>query len=159
MAVEHAIKCGYRLIDTAVCYHNHRAVGRAVKKCIEEGIVKREDLFITTKLWITDWTADSVMKSIKKSLEELQMDYVDLILYHKSYFYNLPEEAEEKRQKGDFHDYDMIVPDDPKYRLGYTVERMKETWTAMEAARDAVQIYHLFLIRAMSAPLVSPPSL
>ena len=138
VAVEHAIKCGYRLIDTAVCYQNHRAVGRAIKKCIEEGVVKREDLFVTTKLWLTEWKADNVMKSIRTSLEELQLDYVDLILYHKAYFYNLPEEAEEKRQKENFHEYEMIVPDDPKYRLGYSVERMKETWTAMEAACDAV---------------------
>lgn len=45
-----AIKAGYRLIDTAIAYGNQKAVGNAIKKCIDEGIVKREELFITTKL-------------------------------------------------------------------------------------------------------------
>lgn len=139
-AVEHAIKCGYRLIDTAVAYKNHRAVGRAIKKCIEEGIIKREDIFVTTKLWICDWRAENVKKSIAASLKELQLDYVDLILIHKAVFCNLPEEIEERRQKGDFHDYDIVVPNDPKYRIGYDKDRLKETWTALEEAYDQVSI-------------------
>ena len=49
-----AIKLGYRLIDTAASYMNEEAVGRAIKRAIEEGIVRREELFITTKLWIQD---------------------------------------------------------------------------------------------------------
>ena len=52
-AVIAAIKDGYRLIDTAVAYANQKAVGNAIKKCIDEGIVKREELFVTTKLWLT----------------------------------------------------------------------------------------------------------
>ena len=128
------------MIDTAVAYKNHKAVGRAIKKCIEEGIVKREDLFITTKIWIADWKAENVKKSIHTSLKELQLDYIDLILIHKAVCLNLPPEEEEKRQKGDFHDYNIIVPDDPKYRLGYSIDRLKETWQAMEAACDEVRL-------------------
>lgn len=138
-AVEHAIKFGYRMIDTAVVYKNHRAVGKGIKKCIDEGIIKREDLFVTTKLWVCDWRAENVKKSIAASLKELQLEYVDLILLHKAAFCNLPEEEEEKRQKGDFHDYNTVVPEDPKYRIGYDVDRLKETWTALEEAYDQVR--------------------
>ena len=93
-----AIKAGYRLIDTAIAYGNQKAVGNAIKKCIDEGIVKREELFITTKLWITEWKPEDVEKSVKLSLEELQVDYIDLFLIHQSYFINLTEELEEKRR-------------------------------------------------------------
>lgn len=102
--------------------------------------MKREELFITTKIWITDWKAENVKKSIHTSLKELQLDYIDLILIHKAVCLNLPPEEEEKRQKGDFHDYNIIVPDDPKYRLGYSIDRLKETWQAMEAACDEVRL-------------------
>ena len=81
-AVEAAIKSGYRLIDTATVYRNERAVGKAIKKCIDEGIVKREDLFITSKLWIADWKAEDVAKSVSQSLANLQTDYIDLYLIH-----------------------------------------------------------------------------
>ena len=139
-AVEHAIKCGYRLIDTAVAYKNHRGVGKAIKKCIEEGVIKREELFVTTKLWICDWKAENVKKSIAACLEELQLDYIDLLLIHQAVQFNLPEEEEEKRQKGDFHDYTPFVPDDAKYRIGYSKDRLKETWTALEELYDQVVI-------------------
>ena len=127
-----AIKAGYRLIDTAIAYGNQKAVGNAIKKCIDEGIVKREELFITTKLWITEWKPEDVEKSVKLSLEELQVDYIDLFLIHQSYFINLPEELEEKRRKGYFFDRPLTVDDDPKYRLGYSVEIVKQTWGKME---------------------------
>ena len=96
-------------------------------------------MFITTKIWITDWKAENVKKSIHASLKELQLDYIDLILIHKAAFCNLPEEEEEQRQKGDFHDYNKTVPDDPKYRIGYNKDNLKETWQAMEAACDEVR--------------------
>ena len=53
-AVVQAVKTGYRLIDTAAAYENETAVGKAIKRVIAEGIVSREELFVTTKLWITD---------------------------------------------------------------------------------------------------------
>ena len=63
-AVETAIKAGYRLIDTACVYKNHKEVGAAIKKCIDEGIVKREELFITSKLWCCDWKPENAEKAI-----------------------------------------------------------------------------------------------
>ena len=133
-AVETAIRAGYRLIDTASAYRNERAVGRAVKKCIDEGIVKREDVFITTKLWVTDWKKDNVAKAVSQSLKNLQMDYIDLLLIHQAGFLNLPEEEEKHRQQGDFYDYVGVPPKDPRYRLGYNLDCLKETWGAMENA-------------------------
>ena len=84
-AVIDAIKTGYRLIDTAASYGNEREVGEGIKSVIEEGIVKREDLFITSKLWVHDVTAKKASKAIQDSLDRLQIDYLDLLLIHQPY--------------------------------------------------------------------------
>jgi diketogulonate reductase-like aldo/keto reductase len=80
-AVIHAIETGYRLIDTAASYMNEKAVGNAIKA---SGI-KREELFITTKLWVQDHGYENTKKSFQKSLEKLQLDYLDLYLIHQPY--------------------------------------------------------------------------
>ena len=84
-AVIDSIKTGYRLIDTAASYGNEREVGEGIKAAIEEGIVKREDLFITSKLWVHDVTATKAPKAIQDSLDRLQLDYLDLLLIHQPY--------------------------------------------------------------------------
>ena len=82
-AVYDAIKTGYRLIDTAQAYMNEEAVGKAVNRAIADGIAKREELFITTKVWISNMkTEDTAYESVKTSLAKLGLDYVDLILLH-----------------------------------------------------------------------------
>lgn len=73
-----AIKAGYRLIDTAAAYMNERAVGEAIK----ESGVPREDLFITTKLWVQDMGYEATQKAIDHSLARLGLDYLDLYLIH-----------------------------------------------------------------------------
>ncbi|MCX7720829.1 MAG: aldo/keto reductase [Dictyoglomus thermophilum] len=83
--VYNAILVGYRLIDTAASYMNEEAVGRAIKRAIQEGIVKREDLFITTKLWIQDTGYESTKKAFGKSLKRLQLEYIDLYLIHQPF--------------------------------------------------------------------------
>ncbi|MDQ0656667.1 aldo/keto reductase [Paenibacillus sp. W2I17] len=73
-----ALKAGYRLIDTAAGYLNEEAVGRAIKR---SGIA-REELFITTKLWIQDAGYESAKRAFVKSLSKLQLDYLDMYLIH-----------------------------------------------------------------------------
>lgn len=80
-AVIQAIKTGYRLIDTAAAYANEVAVGQAVKKC---GL-DRKELFITTKLWITDTSYEGAKRGFARSMEKLGLDYVDLYLIHQPY--------------------------------------------------------------------------
>ena len=80
-AVLDAIEVGYRSIDTAATYLNEEAVGRAVAA---SGI-KREDLFITTKLWVQDHGYDNTKKAFDKSLKKLGLDYLDMYLIHKPY--------------------------------------------------------------------------
>jgi 2,5-diketo-D-gluconate reductase A len=76
-----AIKVGYRSIDTAASYLNEVAVGNAIKK----SGVSREELFITTKLWVQDSGYENTKKAFQKSLDRLQMDYLDLYLIHQPY--------------------------------------------------------------------------
>ncbi len=78
-----AIKTGYRLIDTATAYGNEKAVGKGVARAIADGIVTREELFITTKVWVSDMgSKEAAYQAVKTSLKSLNMDYVDLILLH-----------------------------------------------------------------------------
>ena len=78
-----AIKTGYRLIDTATAYGNEEAVGKAVARAIADGITTREELFITTKVWVSDMkTEEAAYEAVKASLNRLDMDYADLILLH-----------------------------------------------------------------------------
>lgn len=77
-AVLDAIASGYRLIDTAAAYMNEKAVGEAIKKCG----VPREELFITTKLWVQDASYEGAKKAIQTSLDNLGFDYLDLYLIH-----------------------------------------------------------------------------
>ncbi|MCI1983432.1 MAG: aldo/keto reductase [Bifidobacteriaceae bacterium] len=80
-AVEDAIASGYRLIDTAQAYGNEQAVGAAIKA----SGVKREDLFITTKLWVSDTGEEAAKKAFDVSMSKLGLDYLDLYLIHQPY--------------------------------------------------------------------------
>ncbi len=71
-----AIKTGYRLIDTATAYGNEKAVGKAVARAIDDGITTRDELFITTKVWVSDMgTDEEAYQAVKASLKRLDMDY------------------------------------------------------------------------------------
>lgn len=76
-----AIKAGYRHIDTAQAYFNEEEVGNAISKC---GL-PREDLFITTKVWIDNYGYEEAKKSVLKSMEKLKVDYLDLVLLHQPF--------------------------------------------------------------------------
>ena len=81
-AVYDAISVGYRSINTAQAYHNEEAVGNGIAQAISDGIVRREDLFITTKVWVTEFSYEKAKASILQSLKKLQIDYLDLCLLH-----------------------------------------------------------------------------
>jgi len=97
-AVLDAIKTGYRLIDTAQAYFNEKEVGDAIKEC---GI-PREELFITSKVWIDNYGYEACKKSVLESLKKLQIDYIDLMLLHQPYsdYYGAYKALEELYEQG-----------------------------------------------------------
>ena len=80
-SVVDAVAIGYRLIDTAASYQNEAAVGLGIRRCG----VAREELFVTTKLWIQKNGYDGTLAAFQRSLERLQLDYVDLYLIHQPF--------------------------------------------------------------------------
>ncbi|EIB6518858.1 TPA: aldo/keto reductase [Enterococcus faecalis] len=79
--VEAALSNGYRLIDTAEAYNNQLAIGEAISR----SSTKREDIFLTTKLWVSNFTYEKAKQAIDHDLQELKTDYIDLFLLHQAY--------------------------------------------------------------------------
>ena len=77
-----ALSDGYRLIDTARIYGNEEAVGKAIQRAIDDGIVTREEIFVTTKMWTSDY--DDGEAAVQASLDRLGLDYIDLMILHHS---------------------------------------------------------------------------
>ena len=76
--VAHALSAGYRLIDTAAFYGNERGVGEGIR----QSSLARSDVFVTTKLWISDYGFDQTLRAVDASLRQLGLDYIDLYLLH-----------------------------------------------------------------------------
>ncbi|KAJ7521778.1 hypothetical protein O6H91_19G067300 [Diphasiastrum complanatum] len=81
-AVLQAIKVGYRHFDTAIIYGTEAALGEALAEAFRSGLVRREEVFITSKLWSSEHEPEDVLSSVKNSLSLLQLDYIDLYLIH-----------------------------------------------------------------------------
>lgn len=81
-AVYEALRVGYRHIDCARVYANEAEVGRAIARAIKDGLVKREDLHVTSKVWNNAHSAENTLKDVRASLRDLQLDFLDLVLIH-----------------------------------------------------------------------------
>ena len=97
-AVETAIACGYRLIDTAAAYFNERQVGEGLRR----SGVKRDEVFVTTKLWISDYGYEQTLRAFDASTRKLGLDYLDLYLMHQPFndYYGAWRAMEELLEEG-----------------------------------------------------------
>lgn len=100
-AVKAAINIGYRHVDCALAYQNEAEVGQAIKEKIDDNTIKREDIFVTSKLWNTYHRREKVIECCKKSLSELGLEYVDLYLIHWPIAYQEGDQLFPKNEKGD----------------------------------------------------------
>jgi alcohol dehydrogenase (NADP+) len=121
-AIKIALEVGFRLLDCAELYGNEDIVGTAMRKAFEAGIVRRQELFVTTKLWNNNHRPERVRPALEASLRRLQLDYVDCYLIHTPFAFPPGDE----QQPRDEHD-------EPIYDSGVT---LLETWAAMERLVD-----------------------
>lgn len=161
-AVHAAIKCGYRLLDCASDYGNEEEVGKGIKAAIDEGIVKRKDLFITSKLWNTYHAKEHVTPACKKTLADLGLDYVDLYLIH--FPISLKYVDFETRYPPEWS-YDPKVKNDNIMGCEFVNVSVSETWAAMETLVDAglaknigVSNFNCQLLMELFSVCKSPPS-
>ena len=126
-AVAGGLRCGYRLFDCAACYGNEAQIGAEFRKAFDEGIVKREDLFIMSKVW--NDMHRNVAASCKKSIEDLQCDYLDMLFIHWPFpNYHAP-----------FCDVDSRNPDSKPF----SVEEFVDTYRQIEELVDQGLVKHI----------------
>ncbi|XP_041486719.1 aldo-keto reductase family 1 member C18 isoform X1 [Microtus oregoni] len=117
-----AIDAGFRHIDCSHFYQNEEEIGQAIRSKIEDGTVKREDIFYTSKLWSTSHRPELVRPSLESSLRKLDLDYVDLYLIH------FPVSLKPG---------DSLLPQDEHGNLILDTVDLCATWEAMEKCKDA----------------------
>ncbi|XP_014232552.1 1,5-anhydro-D-fructose reductase-like [Trichogramma pretiosum] len=119
-AVKYAIDVGYRHIDTASFYENEAEIGNAIRQKIAEGVVERQDIFVTTKLW-SNWHEEAhVVPACKKSLQKLGLEYIDLYLVHWPFA---------------FKEGEYLLPKDDAGNLILADTDYLETWRGMEECK------------------------
>lgn len=128
-AVAGAIRCGYRLFDCAAVYGNEKEIGRVFRQAMDEGVVTREEMYITSKVWNDMHGQGDVLLSCVQSLKDLQLDYLDFYFVHWPFpNYHAPG-----------CDGDSRNPDSKPF----TVEEFMATWRQMERLHDMGLVKHL----------------
>ncbi|XP_067669555.1 aldo-keto reductase family 1 member B7-like [Haliotis asinina] len=124
-SIRAALDAGYRHIDTAFAYQNEAFIGEVLQEYFKAGKLKREDLFVTTKLWITYHERERVSKCIDESLKNLQLDYVDMYLIH------VPVSMRETGKRMG------LYPVDENNKPAFSEVPLVETWKGMEQVARA----------------------
>jgi diketogulonate reductase-like aldo/keto reductase len=117
-----ALEAGFRQFDSAERYRNEKEVGEAMQEVFKEGKIKREDVFIATKLWNSNHRPERVKPAFEASLKRLQLDYVDLYLIHTPFAFQPGDEQDPRDENG------KVIYDD-----GVTLQ---DTWRALESLVD-----------------------
>ncbi|EGD79463.1 aldehyde reductase [Salpingoeca rosetta] len=129
--VEEALRAGYRHLDCACDYGNEHEVGQGIKAAIDAGVCKREDIFVTSKLWNTYHHKEHVRPACERTLKDLGLDYIDLYLIH--FPISLKFVPFEKRYPPEWiHDPEAANP-----KMEVDPVPLSETWAAMEELVDA----------------------
>ncbi|KAM5339452.1 estradiol 17 beta-dehydrogenase 5-like isoform 2-T2 [Glossophaga mutica] len=121
-AIKTAIDVGYRHIDSAYVYLNEEEIGRAIQKKIVDGTVKRDEIFFTSKLWLTFFRPELVQSALEMSLRKLQLSYVDLFLIHFPVALKPGEE---------------IFPKDSHGKIIFDTVDLCSTWEVLEKCKEA----------------------
>lgn len=121
-ATKAALEAGFRALDTAERYRTEKEVGEAMKEVFEAGKIKREDVFVATKLWNTNHRPERVKPAFESSLGKLQLDYLDLYLIHTPFAFQPGDDQDPRDANGNVI-YDEGV-------------RLLDTWRAMEQLVD-----------------------
>ncbi|XP_058796941.1 aldo-keto reductase family 1 member B1-like [Phymastichus coffea] len=119
--IKDAVRIGYRHIDTSPVYGNEKEIGQAITELVSENVVKREDLFITSKLWNTRHRPDLVEEALRKTLSDLQTTYLDLYLIHWPFAFKELEEP---------------FPEGPDGKVQFSDVDYVDTWKAMEQLQE-----------------------
>jgi alcohol dehydrogenase (NADP+) len=126
-AVREAIRVGYRHIDCAPVYGNEREVGDGIADALADGVVKREDLWVTSKLWNDSHARDAVVPALEQTLGDLQLNYLDLYLIHWPVA----------------HRPGVSIPSSASDLVPLSETPLIETWRGMEAARESKLARHI----------------
>src|SRR5215469_13790818 len=121
-ATKAALEAGFRQLDSAERYRNETEVGKAMQEVFKEGKIKREEVFVATKLWNSNHRPERVKPAFEASLKRLQLDYVDLYLIHTPFAFQPGNEQDPRDENG------KVIYDD-----GVT---LLDTWRALESLAD-----------------------